>query len=210
MPSKSWSRRIYETVMCNLSQKNKQLKFKYKISDWISFKNSYLRHKNLLSNSNIIFEELDSEIASISTNESEFNHWHLAEFGRFYGASIFRNNYELDLVESTKSIYKFEKPVKSKTILIDNIWKKTLEFRTFYLNCAEAYQTNVLANSLTKSGLDKLNAAYPDLNLSKGSFKTSNNYAYQILNDVLILISYNRTSNQCTIENLYKTEWNEK
>lgn len=75
------------------------MKFEYKISDWESFKKGYLSHKILLSDSKIEYKELNNEIVNTSTKEYEFNNWHLAEFGRFYGANIFRNNYVLELME---------------------------------------------------------------------------------------------------------------
>ncbi len=186
------------------------MKFNFKIIDWEALKNGYLQHKNLLSSSNIQIQEIANEIAEVSTKEDEFNNWHLAEFGRFYGATIFRNNYELLLVDSQKCDIQFNKPIESQTIIIENKWNKSIEFKTFYLNCAEAYRTNLLANSLSELGVETLNSNYSELRLEKGSFKNSNSYAYQIIKEILFIISYNRTTNRCIIENLYKTEWHEK
>lgn len=192
-----------------LLEKISHLKFEYKISDWESFRKGFLSHKKFLG-SKIEFEELDKERVRISTKNPEFNKWHLAEFGRFYGGNIFRNNFELDLIDEEECSIEFEESEKSETIKIDTKWEVSVEFRTFYLNCAEAYQTNVLANSLTESSVKKLNQRYPNLRLVKRSFKTSQSHAYQIVGGVLIIIEIDRQSKICSINNLWKTEWNEK
>ena len=186
------------------------MKFEYKISDWKSFKKGYLSHKNLLSGSKIEYQELVDGKVNISTKEHEFNNWHLAEFGRFYGANIFRNNNVLELVEIEEINFQFNKPEKSQSIFIKNKWNKSIEFKTFYLNCAEAFSTNVLANSLSESGIEQLNRKYPELKLENDTYKHSYNYAYQIIDEILLVIAYNRDSKKGTIENLFKTEWHEK
>ncbi|MEZ5041136.1 MAG: hypothetical protein R2828_14660 [Saprospiraceae bacterium] len=185
------------------------MEFEYKISDWESFRKGFLQHKKFLS-SKIEFEELDIERVRILTTNPEFNNWHLAEFGRFYGGSIFRNNFELDLIDKEDCKIHFEKPEKSKVIRIETKWNTPIEFKTFYLNCAEAYQTNVLANSLSETGVKKLNQKYPELKLIKDSFKTSPNFAYQIVKGILIIIEFERKSKICRINSLWKSEWNEK
>jgi len=153
---------------------------------------------------------LSAKNVAISTPDSEFNKWHLAEFARFYGASIFRNNYVLELLDIEECNIQFRKPIKSETIIVENKWNKSIEFKTFYLNCAEAYQTNVLANSLSESAIIKLNEKHPGLNLTKNTFKHSRDYAYQVINDVLIIVNYDRESEKCKINYLSKIEWNEK
>jgi len=184
------------------------MKFDYQIEEKYEFEKAYKGLINFVS-SKVQVKFVSDQTVTITSDKSKDYEWHLFELGARYGGNLFRNQFELKLIDHKSYNREIDKPIQPNKIKINTKWNTEIEFNPIYLNLAEAYMVNKLGSVLSDQEKQTIKKKVSDFDFEqKISFVLPVKHAYQIIDGILIIIRLE--NDKFNITDLWKIKWNEK